>query len=90
MPRLRDRSEIDKEFSRNETQLGNLVALGRKVGAIRVDLPADLVVRCMLALDNAFDDWMATLPPTTATAEVTHAIAAFRQFLEPVESGRDE
>lgn len=82
---LRDRPEIAQQFARNEALLRGLVDLGRRVGAIRTDLPADLLLRCVLALNDAFDDWMAELPPETATAEVTQAIAAFRQFLEPVE-----
>jgi AcrR family transcriptional regulator len=82
---LREYPEIERQFSRNESLLRNLVALGRKVGAIRTDLPADLVFRCVRALNDAFDDWMAELPPESATAEVTRAIAAFREFLEPKE-----
>jgi len=82
---LRERPEIAQQFERNELLLRDLVALGRKVGAIRTDLPCDLVVRCVLALNDAFDDWMADMPADTATAEVTHAIAAFRRFLEPDE-----
>ncbi len=85
---LRDRPEIGQQFARNEALLRGLVDLGRQVGAIRTDLPADLLLRCVLALNDAFDDWMAELSPETATAEVTLAIAAFRQFLEPVERAR--
>jgi len=82
---LRDRSEIELEFGRNETLLRNLVVLGRQVGAIRTDLPADFLIRCVIAFNDAADDWMAGMPPETATGEVTRAIAAFRRFLEPVE-----
>lgn len=80
---LRENSEIARQFLRNEALLRNLVLLGREVGAIRTDLPAELLVRCVLALNDAFDEWTAELPAETATAEVTHAITAFRQFLEP-------
>lgn len=80
---LRDCPEISQEFGRNENQLRQLVALGQKVGAIRIDLPAELLIRCVLALNDAFDDWMTEMPPETATKEVMHAIAAFRRFLEP-------
>jgi hypothetical protein len=39
----------------------------------------------VIALNDAADDWMADMPPETATGEVKRAIAAFRRFLEPVE-----
>lgn len=80
---LRELPEIGQQFARNETLLRNLVTLGREVGAIRTDLPSDLLVRCVFALNDAFDDWMSDMPAETATSEVTHAIAAFRRFLEP-------
>lgn len=86
---LREHPEISHQFGRNEALLRNLVALGRQVGAIRTDLPCELLVRCVVALDDAFDDWMASMPDKSATAEVTHAIAAFRRFLEP-DAGNDQ
>ena len=82
---LREHPKLEREFKRNEELLRKLVSLGREVGAIRRDLPADLLVRFVLALNDAFDDWMTELPPESATAEVTRAIAAFRDFLEPSE-----
>lgn len=85
---LRERPVIEQQFGRNEALLRDLVTTGRSVGAIRTDLPCDLLMRCVVALNDAFDDWMADMPAEAATAQVTHAIAAFRTFLAPQKTKR--
>jgi AcrR family transcriptional regulator len=57
-PELSAIPDIAEQFGRNEALLRGYFRRGREVGAIRTDLPDTLLLRCALALDEAFDDWL--------------------------------
>ena len=57
-PELRELPEIAEQFARNEAVLRGYFRRGREVGAVRTDLPDTLLLRCALAIDEAFDDWL--------------------------------
>lgn len=57
-PELADSAEIVEHFARNEALLGSFFRRGRELGAIRSDLPDTLLLRCGIAVDEAFDDWL--------------------------------
>ena len=57
-PELADLPDIAEQFARNDALLRAFFHRGRDLGAIRTDLPDTLLLRCGLAVDEAFDDWM--------------------------------
>lgn len=59
-PSIAGRPEIAAQFARNDALLAGIFRRGRELGAIRTDLPDTLLLRCGLALDAAFDEWLET------------------------------
>jgi AcrR family transcriptional regulator len=57
-PELAQLPEIAEQFARNEAILRRFFRRGRELGAIRVDLPDTLLVRCGIAIDETFDAWL--------------------------------
>ncbi len=67
--------------------LGRLVARGQAVGAIRTDLPGDLLLTMLAAAGEAADRWFVgnreRLPPDTADALALVLFDALRRLAEP-------
>lgn len=65
--------------------LMRLVATGQAAGAVRTDLPAELLLAAATGLGQAMDAWMITQPPGAADlAETAHVlIDMMRRALEP-------
>jgi hypothetical protein len=48
---------VEQEFERARRWLGALIAHGQKIGAVRRDLPAELLLMMLSALIEASDRW---------------------------------
>lgn len=81
-----DGSALDRSSSAISSWLSAVVEVGRRTGAIRTDLPADLQEAVTLAVLRAFDEWSVQRSDTGA--DDLHQIAAdqfsaFRRLLAP-------
>ncbi|MFH1468788.1 MAG: TetR/AcrR family transcriptional regulator [Pseudomonadota bacterium] len=64
-----------------------LLARAQALGCVRTDLPEDLLIGMLLALDQAIDAWMLAHPEVLAGAEgealARRTLGALRRLLEP-------
>jgi hypothetical protein len=96
-PRLRDEPEAAKavqgplEWARELTT--GLLGRGQELGAVRTDLPLELLVATTMAMDAAGDRWMSEVFPTLDEAErvrLTEArIDLLRDMLDASHEGWD-
>jgi len=83
--------EVAKQFDRQHQVLHMLVDHGVRVGAIRSDIPPDLLTHMLLAIDEATDEWMLSLDAPPGPAELGRIagsmIAAARIAFAPPKEG---
>lgn len=88
----RGQRTLREVFEAGEGFLTSFVERGRRVGAIRDDLPTDLLVRVIVALDAAWDQWFLEradrLRPRDLEAIASKLVSAVRRMLEPPRGGR--
>ncbi len=63
--------------------LARTIAAGQRAGAIRTDLPDDLLVALALGLGQAMDTWLITRPPIDLEKAVATLISVLRRAFEP-------
>lgn len=65
--------------------LAQTVAVGQDVGAVRTDLPTELLIAIVLGMGQAMDIWLITQPPADADlADAVHTlIAMIRRAVAP-------
>lgn len=80
-PVIRDLYELGEQFS------GQLIKQGQAVGAVRTDLPTELLVALVTAVDDAGDAWMIENVDMSAVDQMGHYASIFtdllRRLLEP-------
>jgi AcrR family transcriptional regulator len=67
--------------------LKRLLGRGQEVGVVRTDLPSDLLVALMVAIDGATDQWLSehldSLAPDELEVLTARLLRGLRTFLEP-------
>ena len=85
---LRGDDAIAAQFRRSEGFLRDLVSHGRRVGAIRTDVPAALIERLIASLDEAVDVWLQeqeAFDQAQMLALMGPLVSMLRRMLEPPE-----
>lgn len=65
--------------------LRQTVAAGQRIGAVRTDVPADLIIAIAMGMGQAMDTWLITRPPEAADlVDTVHTlIDMMRRAVEP-------
>jgi hypothetical protein len=75
-------------FGRGQDVLHGVLARGQSLGAIRTDLPEDLLLGMVVALDEECDRWLADQWDKLSRAEIerlwTSMLATFARVLGPL------
>jgi AcrR family transcriptional regulator len=83
---------VADEFARVRTWLGRLVAHGQAIGAVRADVPSELLLVVLMGALEAADRWVVDHPQALATSgddELSPALFhMLRRLVEPPENGR--
>ena len=73
---------------RLETWTGALIALGQRVGAVRTDLPSDLLLHTAFAMLEGMDRWLAShwddMTPERVDATTHMLVGLMRRIAEPI------
>jgi AcrR family transcriptional regulator len=87
-PTARSEGPLAEVFRRTQTFLQGLLERGRALGVVRDDLPLDLLMSMMLAMDEATDRWLAVhlqdLDEADAEALFRRLFATLHRLLEPL------
>ncbi len=87
----RERGVVGEQFQRARRWLLDLVRRGQAVGAVRSDLPEDLLVALAMGVSEAADRWMVehweAVDPTEAGPLALLLFEAIRRLLEPPPGG---
>jgi AcrR family transcriptional regulator len=88
---LRDDTELARAFARAEAINLDLIRRGCELGAIRDDVPPALLMRCMRAFDEAFDEWVAEQPAEFGREQIlklaAHMAGLLRRLLRAPRPG---
>jgi AcrR family transcriptional regulator len=83
----RDIEGVQEQFDRQENVLKYLVKKGRDVGAVRTDLPEDLLVCMLQSFDEGFDNWLQLQPPDWQPMQLmplfVELLIGIKQLIEP-------
>ncbi len=86
-PRARSEGRLKDIFARTQSFLAGLLQRGRELGVVRADVPMDLQMAMVLAIDQASDRWMADHLPGMEPADIETLFRALfqaiRRLLEP-------
>jgi AcrR family transcriptional regulator len=87
----RERGVVGEQFQRARRWLLDLVRRGQTVGAVRTDLPEDLLVALAIGASEAADRWMVehweAVDPRDAKPVALRLFDAIRRLLEPHPGG---
>jgi AcrR family transcriptional regulator len=87
----RERGVVGEQFQRARRWLLDVVRRGQAVGAVRSDLPEDLLVALAMGASEAADRWMVEhweeLDPREAEPVTLRLFEAIRRLLEPPPGG---
>ncbi len=87
----RGQKQLAEVFGDAQAWLSRFLVRGQEVGAIRDDLPLDLLVALVLAMDSAWDQWflehLDTLSQAEAEAVVWKLLEATQGMLQPPKKG---
>ncbi len=88
----RGQRRLGELFESSQRMLVAFVTHGQRVGAIRTDLPTELLVALIVAMDGAWDGWFLENLDMRPAAELkriaTRLVAAVRRLLEPEKGAR--
>jgi AcrR family transcriptional regulator len=88
----RGQRKLGALFDRSQRLLESVIRRGQRVGAVRTDLPADLLIALLVGIDGAWDRWllgaMDRLPAKETRAIAARILPAVRRLFEPTRRGR--
>ncbi|MGC4121007.1 MAG: TetR/AcrR family transcriptional regulator [Myxococcales bacterium] len=88
----RGQKKLGELFKSSQRMLTSFVTHGQKVGAIRTDLPTDLLVSLIVGMDGAWDQWFLENAEKRPAAELqriaSQLLGAVRRMLEPEKGAR--
>lgn len=87
----RGQRQLAELFADSQAWLRQFLTQGQRVGTIRGDLPEDLLIALLVAMDAAWDQWflehLDTLSQADAETLVWTLLQAMRAMLEPPKKG---
>lgn len=82
----RETVDLTRFFTLREQIMKAMLSRGRTVGAVRTDVPEDLLLQVVIGLDDAFDEWLRMHPEVNSSALnefVLKLMPAMKAMLEP-------